>query len=446
MGKSELINVKKHLKMRLRDCKGIYTLASLLIVLFLLDTINIVKQVLNYQSEVKLISVNVYSTAGFALMLLACIYYTFQYSEYHASYLVYPQSSFTRFFSYEAYCYLTHIIIQLLALGLYLLQYLLCYVLNMHYGNIRFAYPINIPFILTGFFITLLYGFLLISFIELISVIVRKFRWIALLFYVAVLVVLWIAGGPEILNAFISFYLEESSIPMFLLKGISTWMLFEVLLHWINIHTNKFKVKTFVYKNIMIAAVLLLSFLGSVIASLSSFNTIKHTESNLNLMNNPEDYINDSDLKEASASSVYSLDTAGLPKNTALTLELDAKIKNNYMILCQDPYDNKPYYNNTADRIQIYFLPVQNITNQVDLNTLINPKIEASLKNNQLSLRVFNSENIKVISIYPYSYITQFQAFQDRPYAKKGLDNIIRQSPGVIRISTPKGKNITITQ
>ncbi len=441
MGKSEfinMINIKKHLKMRMRDCKGINTLASLLIILFLLDTVNIVKQVITFQSDVKLISVNAYSSAGFALMLLACIYYTFQYSEYHASYLVYPQSSFTRFFSYEAYCYLTHITIQLLALGLYLLQYLLCYVLNRYHGNIRFAYPINIPFIITGFFITLLYGFLLISFIELISVIVRKFRWIALLFYIVSLVILWVAGGPESLIGIISFYMKESSIPIFLLKVIITWMLFEILLHWINIHTNKFKVITFIYKNIIIAAIILLSFLGSVIASLNSFRVVNHTESNSYSRDYTMDYINSSD---AMGPPACSLDVSRLPVNTVVKLEFNEEMMSDYIKLSGDSY-----YNDTNDRILIYFQPSKKMVNWIDINSFTNPKLEASLKDNHLTLRIVQDENRKVISLYPYSAILQFKVFQDQVYAKASPGNMVGTNPGIIRITTPKGKNITTFQ
>jgi hypothetical protein len=179
MGKVEWDNIVHLLKIRKKECVGIRNIFLFLVLMFAMDLIALIQKTFTYASEVSWLTLQVYSLTGFFLMMIACVIYTLGYKEYNISTQIFPQSNKSRFTSYELFCYISFFKIQLATLALYFTQYGISLILSLIKGNIEFAYQFSLQFIVAGFMVNLMYGFIAIAFVILIGALDRKFKWIA---------------------------------------------------------------------------------------------------------------------------------------------------------------------------------------------------------------------------------------------------------------------------
>lgn len=426
MGKLELENIKKHLKIRMRDSKGIKRLCDLLLIVFIIDLCNIISDVFHYQADVKLYNATVYSTLGLGLTLIAAIYYLFQYGEYNEKHQIFPQSSTTRFVSFELYCYFINIITQAIALCLYLAQYLICLLLNHFKGNLRLAYRINIPFMITGFFVSLLYGFILLSILFFIGFLINKLRWWALLVYITLFITLLITGST-IIGTVLRFYLRESSLLLFLLKAIITWFIFVLLNHILYAKNDIITVRKFIYPNIIIASVILISILFNFLFTQLSF----HEKSTTLYDNNAFNPFKDEPSCIVNAGS--------LPAKSILKINLDQELKAHSIIWTGDTYTN-----NSENEIRIFYNPESVFKDDISLISFTNPRITSSLQGNTLSVSLVHDKNIKIVSVYPYDMLMQFKFFQGKKLAAESSGSVLGDKQAALFINVPSKKDFNI--
>lgn len=430
MGKSELDNMKKLLKIRRRDCIGIYMTGSLLCMSFLTSIFDMIKSVFTYQSEPNLISAIPYSNWALFYTIVACVYYTFQYSEFSERHQIYPQTNSTRFLAFELYLFYIHIFTQALALGFNLLQYLVFFILGQRKGNLAFAYTLNPVFIITGFFTYMLYGFILISLIILISALVRKFRWWTLIVYIGLFLILWFTKDIGVVKSVVKFYLQESSVTLFFIKAILTWMILELLNHILNSYTSASLATRFNNVQIIIASVILFSFLIS--------NLVTYLKTTQDF---PEYSFSSKEINTSQDKPYCTLNAGNIPTEATLKTCIDYRQISHYELQY-----GKSYYNSSVDKIMVYFIPEKDLFNDIDITAYTNPRLEISLQNKKLNIKVIKNKNVKVLSLYPYFTLMHFDCFKDKPYANKYYGLSSGTIPGKIQITTPESKKINIQE
>lgn len=425
MEKSEWSNIARHLKMRFRDCKGIRITSILLGLLFLGDSSSIIGNLKAYQEYPGMVSYGVFSDIALGIISIAIIYYSFQYSEYNENHQIFPHTQTTHFIAFELYCYLMNVILQFVALGLYLILYLLCLVLSRMDGNFYEACSFSLPFILTGFFVSLCYGFLYTSFIILIATLVRKFRWWALAVYISILAALWITKDLNIIQGIIDFYSKEASVAVFFLKAIGTLLILEVLNQVIHPRINNNKIRKFNYPQLIIVIFILLTYFMNLIAFNQRNNTISSTTEVL-----PMDT-----LPSSTEMPACILDAKSLVPGS--TLNIDYEVESMYYCNTSTLYDNS-----SENKIKIYFIPPRDMRNNINLSDFTNPKVEATLTDHTLYLKISHNKNVKIVAIAPFTAPMQFDCFKNKPYSTNYIFSSSTSYPGSIKVVIPKSMQI----
>lgn len=425
MGKLELENVKKHLKMRLRDCSGIMIGCILLGVFFVISAFVLVQSICIKQESVVTLNVIVYSDWAMIFMIFIFIYYSLQYYEYCESHQIFPQTNTTRFLAFELYCYIINIILQAVALGLYLINYLLCQVLCRVYDNVHLGYSFSLPFVTAGFFVSLCYGFIIISLTVLISSLVRKFHWWVLGVYVLCISYLFITKDLILISIF-NFYMHEPSLIIFFLKAVFTWLVIELLNQLLNRYINVIKAKKYHYPQVIIVFLVLMTLLGG---ALSAFNYINVNTANDSFWSQ----INEVDINKDQP--VTSVNVGDLKPGSVLYVNLH--------------YDKNRFSNSTVgltnqtkDQILVYFKPHKEMVNDINITNFTHPKVSVKLEDNNLNISITEDQNVKVISIYPYSTLRWFDCFKDKLYANSESGSYSGTITGDIIVSVPEGMNL----
>jgi hypothetical protein len=429
VGKTNLDNIRKLLKIRMRECKGIHTICILLGVVFLISIVNLINTVSTYQAEAKLIEVSLYSNFTLFFIVISVINYAFQYGEYNENHQIFPQTMVTQFISFELYCFFVNIIAQAFALGLYLLQYLICLIIGRVHTNVKLAYQFDWTFVIAGFFVYLLYGLLLSALIILIASLVRKLQWWAIVLLGAFLFVLWMTREQNLIGNMLDFYLLETSIIIFFIKSVATLLILEALNHLINYYTGIKETRKFFYRHIIIASVIILGFFINISVSFSQIDSRQNNEDYWNSIS-----IRNFDFSKMDATCIINTDS--LPTDSTLKIRYANALESD----CINNVDEQPSDDNN---IRIYYIPQKNINNYINLTAFTNQRIEATLETDILKISVAYDKNIKVISEYPYSTLMKFDCFIGKPYAKPYYGSMSSISTGHIQITLPENKHFT---
>lgn len=424
MGKIDWDYIKKHTKIRLKECRGLNIIGFLLGIIFLNDIFGLILLSNKYHIEVRLYTCVVYSDYALVLFTLACLYYAVTYIDYNERHQIYPHTASTQLFSYELYLGLINAGLQILSLFLYLLQYSFCLLLEHLKGNVELAYRFNLTFLFTGFFVNLFYGFLIISFLTLFTGLIRKLRWWFLIPCAALWLLVLITKNPGTAFNWVNFYLKSSSPILFFLKAIITIVIIEGLNIMINQFMDQFKAHRFQSKYIIFVSVLSVLF---YLNALIGYNNQNSSEGKIEFMSSNRE------IDTSKDKPVCIIDSSQLPAKSKIKLKLDYMYSSYNTNVFEVP--------SATDEIKIYFIPDQKINNSINLMASLKPRIEASLTDNTLHVLVACEKNINVVSLYPNSTLMQFDCFKNKPYAKKYTGGSYGTIPGSIKITLPINKS-----
>jgi hypothetical protein len=280
---------------------------------------------------------------------------------------------------------------------------------------------------ITGFFVSLLYGFILLSILFFIGFLIIKLRWWALLIYISVFIILWFAKGNITIGAVFRFYLRESSLLLFLVKAIVTWFILELLNHILYRKNDINIVKKFVYPNIIIASVILITFLYNVLFTQLTFHDKNYINNGNNVFNPFKD------------EPTFTVDADNLPVNSILNINIDQELKDHSIFWTGDIYKNY-----TEKKICIFYNPENEFKDYISLMSFVNPRITASLRGNTLSVGLTHDKNIKIISLYPYDMLMQFKCFEGKRLAARSIGSIMGDKQATLFISVPSKKDFNV--
>jgi hypothetical protein len=436
MGKVEWNNTIQLLRIRNKESKVVKVICILLIALFGIDLI-VIQKVMEHSAELETVSYQTYSVWAFVLVIISIILISANYREYNRKIQIYPQSNKSRFVSYVLFCYLTLFKVLLFSVFIYLIQYGIFKILTVIYENVELVYEFNIPFILAGFLVNSIYGLLILSLIILFGVLDRKYRILFRIAAVGVFLLVYISylSRYYILNGFIRFFIGESSIILFTIKGTIILLILVALSLYINEKTKYYHIdKGFIFSKAIIGISI-----GFVMYFVISYLSFSNTNMETSIVEVKEPRI--SYGRSANKEYRYQVDVSHLPDGTTITLNLSNNLENQYPLF----YDNQAA-NFTKKQIEIDFDPRTKWIDWVDLNQFIEPELEVSLDGNNLNIDLVSKENVKIVFISPFSYMWQFDYFKGKQIFKENAGSMSGNGGGNISIYLPEAINLKVME
>jgi hypothetical protein len=284
--------------------------------------------------------------------------------------------------------------------------------------NIYFALTVDAGFIITGFFVYLVYVFLILSVIELAGTILRKWTYYAAGAFVAgfTLMIVNITHVIEHAPGVLAFLIREPSLPVFFLKAAGLWLVITALALVINRCTVYYKSQSKAgKKDVVIICVVIGLAIAFVFPAVMRFSatpgasfSVSETETS-----QVEDFF--AGFEETR------IDVSHLPRGSNINIKGE-----NIAVLSEDGSVSNYHYNSDAvvhgaellhniqgDTIVILFRPVSHIVNGIEILQFSNPRITARLDGETLFLsHIRDSANVVIMPMWGIA--RQFDRFKDK--------------------------------
>ena len=167
-----------------------------------------------------------YSTSFFFGMIIAYMVMMFLYRNINDKFSVFPQTNTARFITSALINYIIAVFVGLTTLVMYLLYNAAIKILSFFYDSVYLALNFDIGFIVGGFITFLLYSFIVVAVIDLVGVILRKWKIFAAVAFISLIVaavvniMMFIEYAPKVL----AFLVKEPSFGLFVIKALLIWV------------------------------------------------------------------------------------------------------------------------------------------------------------------------------------------------------------------------------
>lgn len=404
MGKDEIKNTIALTKIKCRSSLSVMLRTTLFIGLGLLAImIPYVINVLKYKSLVSDIFIYDYSLFIFWGRIAMVIFAAIRYKQSNEVYTIFPQTASSRFLSTQLIIYLWLGLQSILSLVIYMIYFLIFRLLSEFRSNIILAFRTDLGFILMGTFIFFLYGILAAALISLIAALIRKFGTIAIGCFMIIIAIIITSedGIIETVSKMLSFLTKESSIGIFLLKALITWLLLFISAFFINKYTSYFKARR-KYSNSIVTA------LG--VAALIVISIIRASQPEYHSPVISQGVYSNSFSSRIWQDKVLNISVTENDNPGQIPVKVNFDIEEDNMHMQQSYFPLSA----GADTIEIrYRLPVRTFNNY-NLTEYTNPKFTAKLEDNVLEINYNYNKNIKVVFLSPWFVMRQFEKYQDK--------------------------------
>jgi hypothetical protein len=133
------------------------------------------------------------------------------------------------------------------------------------------------------------------------------------------------------------------------------------------------------------------------------------------------------------------VDISDIPEGTELKIVLSEEDKKKYNVSLGERITNS-----SNDKIIIKFNPARKIVDWTNMNLFTETKLETKLEDHTLYLDVTSIENVKVLSVTPYSFMWQFDYFIGKHIFKEQPGSMGSSGTEAIIIYLPEDKKLTI--
>jgi len=421
MAKSELKNAMQLTKIRLDNTKRNRVWFLLIILTVILGNlipslISIFKQT-NGVAEYRLQDYSITFGVGIliAITIMACSYKTT-----NQFYSVYPQTNNSRFLSSQALWYIWILCVAVVSLLIYVIQYSVLAVIAAYQANIILVYNFDLGFVISGFFVLIVYLAIITAIITLIAVLIRKFRIYAILSFVlfAAFVITNVPKMIELFKVIFGFLIFESNPALFILKGIILWVVLFGVALFINKHTVYYESGIKISKTI-IAVITVIGIITIGVTPFLFYNTTtsqsvsEREDKTSELYRWYEIVIDASAIPNGSTINVVAPNIK-IMNTTNEFITYDGENMDMYL-----EFDKDIFSNFNGEKIIIsYCLPTLMI-DYYELSKLANPKLATHLEGNTLYLDYSYDKNIKAVFIPVWSFMWQFDGFKGRNIFKE---------------------------
>ncbi len=417
MGKDELRNLLHLIKVKLNINKTAIITFIILVAVFYIG--NLIPTIIKIQQGNLTGSTHFVQDLSFSFFL-GIIMWLFimelSYGQSNNFLGVFPQTNTTRFMSSQILHYCMIITIALLFLVMYCLQFAFMKVFTANQENIILVPDFDLGTIISGFFVYILYLFLISSIIAFGGVMVRKFRFYAMALPIVVLVLILtnITKAGSLISQAFTFITSESSLPLFFIKGVLLWIIIVTLSIWINKHTVYYKNKDNSISMVVAGVIILLSII--TIPSIL-FMATEYGGGNIEEMDPWEDYQKITyDISQLEKGSHIQLITnehvEKLEYNKEYQVESSTLYVNNYEVL--DSIQ--------GDTLYIYYRLPDEVRNGFNLTNLMEHNLTASLRGNKLTIDYTYDENRQAIILPIWTMAGQFNEFYSQ-YRSQDTDH-----------------------
>jgi hypothetical protein len=419
MVKEELTNIKNLFKVRLKSAKnGLIVYALILSGLFLLPFISNVIEIVNNNTW---LYHDVSDLSGFIIfgLVIGFIVTHVMYRTINVKLSVYPQTNNSRLISSMLINYFIVAMVLVSILVMYLINLGVFKLMAAFSYNIVFALNIDTGFIVAGFFVYLAYGFLIVSVIELIGTILRKWTYyaaVALTTLFALLIVN-LARVIDHLSGMLAFLIAEPSLLMFFLKAAGLWLAITAVTLVINRYTVYYKSHNQVLrKSIVIAciiiAVAIIVVLPGIMFNVSVYDNSNETywewdeEGNLdgnNFINFERIVIDVSHIPDGSRINIDGTNIRVMQPGQWTSFS------NDYSAIVSGAEELS---NIQGDTIIVEYRPAWFLVNGIEVFKYTNAQISVHLEGNMLIID-YSFDNVHVMLMPIWSLARQFDYFKD---------------------------------
>jgi hypothetical protein len=172
-----------------------------------------------------------YVVSDNSVLALICMVFGFtigsiMYRSTNAKLSVFPQTNNSRLVSWLLLNYSVAITIALVLLIIYFVNYGVIMLMSVFIDGIHLALNVDFGFVVAGFFVYLMYSFLIIAVIKLIGAVIRKWSYYAIVTFIALFafMIVNIVRVIEYIPIVLSFLIAEPSLILFFLKAIGLWL------------------------------------------------------------------------------------------------------------------------------------------------------------------------------------------------------------------------------
>lgn len=446
MDRRELKNALGLYKIRNREARlSHFILYAIPIFLFVLDLFGVFTQVFSAVDQVVAFELNTYSKLSFFFIMVFSLGLAFNYNNFNREHEVLPQTNKSRFFSYVLYNYMLFLKISILSLAVYLLQYGIISILASFNGNIHLAYDFSIAFVIWGFIVNLIYGFLAICVFIFIGALDRKFGLIFRIVIGALALLSIISFNGTSMGTYIMkivcFWTKEPSLILFTLKGVALWLFISGVSWIINSNTIYFKSQSDSHfsKGLVISIGLFLIITISTVFIFMSSSTISSHNKEVSVSETVgfgtyDGYtqipVDCSNLKEG---DVIKITTT--PSTASENLSI--------WTISEDDYD----MNNTdIHGLHVSYDLGKHMVDDVSLTDFYNPEVTAKIEGNNLYINYSYKKNQKVLMLSPYNFMNQFEAFKGKTLYNSVFGSYRSSSNISVRIISDRGIRVTPIQ
>jgi hypothetical protein len=243
MVKEEYANIKNLLKLRLKlNIKGFVWLLVILSLIIFVPFSESVVRILRGDGII------FYNMADFSIALLIFVgggffVQTLMYKGQNDALSVFPQTNNSRFVSSLLCNFIVAFGLVGFVLAVFLVRHFVILLLGVFVDNLYFALDFSVGLMVVGFFVYVIYSLLLVSFFELVGVILRKWTYYAIVAFTAALSLILANMNTvvESLPYVFGFLTGESSVILFFAKAIVILLAINALSFFINNKTVYYK-------------------------------------------------------------------------------------------------------------------------------------------------------------------------------------------------------------
>ena len=416
MVKDEFVNIKNLLKARIKTGEVYYKWFWIIYaVIILTSAAGIIFSILENINAVHHYFATDYSVTIIIGMVIGFIINIFTYRKTNLKLSVYPQTNTGRLISYMIFEYITVTVLVVALLIHYLINYGIVLIMSNFNDTIHLGLNIDFGFLVIGFFTYLMYCFLIVSFLDLIAVILRKWTYYAMMALTAItsLIILNLQVFVENLPKYLSFLIGEPSVIMFFLKALGLWLVIIGITLIINKYTIYHKSQNQLLKKRVVIICIVIAVV--VIIGIPMIMMLSNSESHGSSGN---EFVWDGEYTEPTSVDL-SFDISHLPENGKINI-----VGTNFITHTPESWQmwsNTHAYIYGAELLDDLTSDILNITyvmpwykvNSIDIYEFANPRIDIRLEGDTLHID-YEYDKTDVMILPVWSMIRQFDIFKDK--------------------------------
>lgn len=402
MAEGELNNALLLTKLKLKNSRNkIVVVLGIYILMFLINFINTLMNLFRYQDKVmdfRFADNTIACTAG---VIIAVIVMNIMYKQSNHYYSVFPQTNTSRFLSSQIIMYFWMVLIAFLSLVKYLLQYVFFWSLTLENTNIKLLYKFDIGFVISGFFVLLTYGFIMISVITLVAVLIRRFKIYSIIACVVFLAIVFtnLNKTIDVIRDKLGFLIRETNLGPFFSKGFTVWILVCCIAFVVNKYAKSIAVRT------VVAGIVIVMLIGTGITFVNGDNTI----------------INFSKRGVEAFHKTIEIDATNIKQGSKITIVSNFEDTDQMSIQC---LDSDLFDSFKGKKIVLECVLPTYDRDCYNLDKYTNSNVTANLKENTLNISYTYDKNVKVVLIPPWTFMSQFEKYKGKDIYQKFYNHV----------------------